>query len=96
MVSYSCVDIKFNSASSTMLPVGTDLGNAGKVEPALSWYIGIEECSLRIKHPPPPPASTRHSPKVCLMLVHRLRRWSNIESTLGLVFAGPLVEEAHD
>ena len=36
------------------------------------------------------PANTRHSPNVASMLAHRLRRWPNIEATLGecLVFAG--------
>ena len=36
------------------------------------------------------PANTRRSPNADSMLVHRLRRWPNIESALGerLVFAG--------
>ena len=39
------------------------------------------------------PADTRHSPKVGLMLAHRLRRWSNIQPALCecLVFAGQLI-----
>ena len=36
------------------------------------------------------PANTRRQPNVGLMLAHRLRRWPNINSTLGqrVVFAG--------
>ena len=36
------------------------------------------------------PANTRRSPNVGLLLAHRLRRWPNINPTLGerLVFAG--------
>ena len=35
-------------------------------------------------------ANTKHSPNAVSMLAHRLRRWPNIETTLGecLVFAG--------
>ena len=44
------------------------------------------------------PANRKHSHKVGSMLAHRLRRWSNIEPTLGecLVFAGmPCLYGAH-
>ena len=46
------------------------------------------------------PMNTRHPPNVGLILAHRLRRWANINPTLGgcLVFAGiyPVVDSEID
>ena len=41
-----------------------------------------------------PEQETRHRPNVVLMLAHRLRRWTNIKTTLGqrIVFAGCSLE----
>ena len=66
---------------------------------AISWqHIFDRQCT----HPPrgspssAVPTNTRHSLKVGSMLAHRLRRWANIEPTLGesLVFAGSWWQQA--